>query len=282
MLVRREPSDVETLDGGIAWDGHLALVHATEEQRRRGMSTWVHRGLDTGAKILLFEQPHEARNRSVLTMLGRAETDEALASGQLRVVPATEETYSPAWRASMVDEALAEGYRGLRLAGDASTGWDVIAPDTHAASERSVDRLCRTGPVSALCLYPSGLLESTLARVFALHGNGIRESQLKISSINGGVALEGSVDASNARVLREVLGAVATTVGRPGALLVALRELAFLDVVGSRALDQGTRRLRDAGGRVLLSDPQRLVERVLRLLGVDRLTGVELEANGHG
>jgi anti-anti-sigma factor len=57
---------------------------------------------------------------------------------------------------------------------------------------------------------------------------------------------------------------------------VDLRRVSFLSAGGCRALAVGTQQFRDRGGRVLLVAPQPVVERVLRLYGMEALTHVEL------
>jgi anti-anti-sigma factor len=59
-----------------------------------------------------------------------------------------------------------------------------------------------------------------------------------------------------------------------------LSRVGFLSASGCRALAAGTRRFRDAGGRVLLADPVPFVKQILRLAGVDRLMHLQL-AGGH-
>src|SRR6476646_117343 len=101
-------------DGGrpMSWDGHLLLVYDNERQRRAGVAAWVRRGLDLGAKVLYIEPPEESAERSLLGVLKEDEIDanDALARGQIQTGPADAIAYSPAWQASMVEQALADGY----------------------------------------------------------------------------------------------------------------------------------------------------------------------------
>lgn len=61
--------------------------------------------------------------------------------------------------------------------------------------------------------------------------------------------------------------------------VVDLSELQFLDVRGARALVAGTYPYRRNGGRVVLLVPPR-VDRLVRLLGLDREPGILTEALG--
>jgi anti-anti-sigma regulatory factor len=55
---------------------------------------------------------------------------------------------------------------------------------------------------------------------------------------------------------------------------VALNELDFLDVRGVGALMAGTATYRSRGGHVRLQAPKPPVDRLIRLLGIDRSRGV--------
>ncbi|MGZ4469205.1 MAG: MEDS domain-containing protein [Nocardioidaceae bacterium] len=262
----------------VDWDGHLMLVHANERQRRAGVAAWVQRGFELGAKIVYIEPRQEPVDRSFLSVLREQDiaTDQAVARGQLQVLPADDEAYSAERQANVVDAALAEGYPTVRWSGEASTGWDVLSASGHAAVEWAADALCRTRPVSMLCQYPADLVPSTLQTACAMHGDGVRGAQCQIHPRPDGVAVAGEVDASNERVLRSALMAATATVDAD-AFVVELSRLSFLDAAGARALFKGTNTHRARGGRVCLRALQPRVERLLRLFGVDRVDGFIVE-----
>ena len=262
----------------VDWDGHLILVHANERQRRAGVAAWVQRGLELGAKILYIEPRQERADRSFLRVLREQDiaTDEALARGQLQVLPAGDEAYSPERQTDVVDAALAEGYPTVRWSGEASTGWDVLSKSGHADLEWAADALCRTRPVSMLCQYPADLIPATLQSACAMHGAGVRGAQCQIHPLPEGVAVAGEVDAANARVLHSALMA-ATASADARAFVVELSRLSFLDAAGARALLKGTLTHRTQGGSVCLRALRPRVERFLRLFGVDRTDGFILE-----
>ncbi len=264
----------------LSWDGHLVLVHGSEQQRRAGVAAWVRRGLELGAKILYIEPADVPSERSLIGVLQDHEipADEAVQRGQLRVFTADDTAYSPAWQASAVEEALAEGYPTVRWSAEAETAWGVMSPSAHADVEWATDELCRTRPVSILCQYPAGLSQATLQTVCAMHGDGVRESLLDISPIPGGIALAGEVDVSNERILRSALMAAGATteIGR-GCFVIDLSCLDFLDAAGARAFLTSTAAHRVSGGRVLLRAARPVVDRVLRLLDVHRAAGLVLE-----
>ena len=265
----------------VDMDGHLVLIHETEQQRRTGLASWVRLGLDRGAKVLYNEAPEEAPERSLVSVLEQHGVDpgHVLGSGQLQVLAANEQAYCPTWQEGVVDEALADGYPSVWWAGEASTAWGVMSPVAHTDVEWETDDLCLARPVSILCQYPAHLPQATLQTVIAMHGAGVLESQLRTSPARGGVRLAGSVDASNERILRSALvAATATNAQQNGTFSVDLSRLEFLDVAGARALLTGTTTYRIAGGTVRLTAAQSAVAPVLELLGVDVENGFEVVA----
>lgn len=263
------------------WDGHLLLVHASERQRRKGVTAWVRRGLDLGAKILYIEPPHEPADRALMGMLhqGGVDAEDLVERGQLQVFPADERVYSTAWQASITDKALSDGYPSVRWSGEARTAWSLMSPGLHADIEWLTDEMCQARPVSALCQYPADLMEADLQTVCAMHGGGLRETLVQTSPISGGLAVTGEIDHSNARMVHVALTAAASATDTQGAdpFLLGLEGVDFLDVAGARALLTGTDAYRARGGVVRVPEVQPPVGRLLRLLGVDRFDGFRLE-----
>jgi anti-sigma B factor antagonist len=77
------------------------------------------------------------------------------------------------------------------------------------------------------------------------------------------VALRGELDLTDAANVTAALGALTALEPR---IIVDLSRLEFIDAAGVAALAQGRRQARDAGGDLLLADPQRQVQRVLALI----------------
>lgn len=263
------------------WDGHLLLVHDNERQRRTGVAAWVRRGLEVGAKILYVEPYGEHFERALPWLLREhaIDAEAALASGQLQVVEASPETYDTRWQEKVSQEALTAGYPSVRWSAEATTAWSVMSPTTHAEVERETDQLCAEQSISVLCQYAADLPQATLQTVCALHGGGLRETQLWTWPLPEGIALAGAIDASNQRTLRSALVAATAATEPKSTFVVELQELEFLDVAGARAFLTGTTAHRIRRGTVCLRAPQRAVESVLRLLRVDHADGFEVQGN---
>lgn len=255
------------------------LVHDNERQRRTGVAAWVRRGLEVDAKIFYIEPMNERPERSLTRLLDEygVEADASLASGQLQVFEASTEVYSPAWQDKVSQEALAAGHPTVRWSGEAGTAWSVMPPATHVDVEWATDRLCEEQPISILCQYEASLPQATLQTACAMHGSGLRETQLWTLLIPEGIALAGSVDASNQRTLRSALVAATAVTEPESSFVVDLRDLEFLDVAGARAFLTGTTAHRIRRGTVCLRSPRRGVESMLRLLRVDVADGFDVQ-----
>jgi anti-anti-sigma factor len=262
-----------------AWDGHLLLVHSSEQQRRAAVVPWVRRGLDLGAKILYIEPVDGPAERSLMDVLRTSDLDvgEAVGRGQLQVLPARGEAYDTTLRARCGADALAEGYPMVRCSGEASTAWSVMSSTAHANLEWATDELCRTRPLSILCQYSADLAPESLRTACAMHGGGVRESSLSAWPMPGGIALAGEVDVCNAALLRSCLMAAVSVEPGGGRFVVDLSWLTFLDVSGVRALLTGTSAHRLNGGSVVLRAAQPPVDRILDLLEIEREQGCMLQ-----
>jgi anti-anti-sigma factor len=153
-----------------------------------------------------------------------------------------------------------------------------MSPQVHASVEWATEELCRTHQASVLCQYPSDLMEATMQTVCAMHGDGLRGSLLRTSPVRGGLAVAGEVDWSNAKLLHSALAAASVAADdRRDQFVVDLRELAFIDVAGVRAVMSGTNAYRATGGTVLLRTARPGIQRLLSLLYLDRTDGFRVD-----
>jgi anti-anti-sigma factor len=252
------------------------LLYHDESYRRAGVAAWLRRGLELSAKILYTEPPDEPSGRSLTGLLqdhpGAAEAAER---GQIQVIQADRTAYDPRWQASVVEDALRQGYPSVRWSAEAATAWSVMPRRRHAEIERMTDRLCETLPVSVMCQYSAGRSMQVLGPVSMMHGAGLKERLCQAAPFDGGLAVSGEVDASNHDILRALLQAATAATDRDS-FAVDLSALDFLDVRGARALMAGTATYRRHGGQVRLQAPQPVVDRLIRLLAFDRSRGILL------
>lgn len=260
------------------WNGHILLLHSSEQERSARLAGWVLRGLENDEKVLCTEPAARPEQRSLPAVLRANGVDAAaaMAEGRLCVVP-TPEFYPAGGQLPVVERALAEGYRGLRIAAEATTALMVLTWPAFVAVERGIDEVARTRPLSSMCQYSrASTVAGRLRDVVQNHLTGIRERLLSTGVANGDgeLILAGEVDMSNEEVLATVLR-VATN-RAADTVRLDLRQVGFLSAGGCRAIDEGTRVFRDGAGTVRLDRPSAAVADALRLSGVAALPGIEL------
>jgi anti-anti-sigma factor len=260
----------------LSWDGHVVLVRASPDEWRPRFAAWVRRGLEQGEKVICTEGPAEPASLSLQVLLAAHGIDagKATQQGRLVVLPAAQ-VYAAGGQLQLVDRAAAEGFPAVRMAAEARTGLAMLGEDEYAQFERTLDRLCRTRPLSALCQYDRELVtRDRVPQVAGLHLAGIQERQLCTSGTRHGVRVVGEIDRTNEELLTCVLRAA--TAEASESFQVDLRAVTFLGVAGYRALVSGTQAFRDRGGHVRLTVLRRGVEQVLRLLDIDGYPRLEL------
>jgi anti-anti-sigma regulatory factor len=252
------------------------LLHSDEAERRAAVAAWAREGLARGERIIYAEDEGVPAVQSLAGALTDHGIDASTAAthGQL-IRRSPQRFYRPEGFEPEVRDALAAGFRGLRLTADSCVALSVLSPGDHLAAERGAEQLARTHPVGVLCRYDrADLPPERLQEVVGAHPTGVRERQLAVGGPPPARGRPGAADSANDDVLAGILRAATQTDG--GELAVDLRALGFLGVAGARALESGTARFRSLGGRVLLSDPQPSVKRVLRVLRMDRVPGMEI------
>ena len=106
---------MKPLDLRRGHEGHVLLLFHDESYRRAGVAAWLRRGLELAAKVLYIEPADQPSARSLWGLL-RDEplAGEAVERGQIQVFPADRTAYDPGWQASVVEDALRQGYPAVR------------------------------------------------------------------------------------------------------------------------------------------------------------------------
>jgi anti-anti-sigma factor len=257
-----------------SWDGHLLLLHHTEADRLTRLAEWVLCGLDRGEKVIYADGGDAAGSSIVGHLRGQGiDVAAARAEGRFELLP-----LAAFYPSEVVDRALDEGFPAVRMSAEAAAVLSVLEPAEYRDVEQNMDRLCRTGPVSALCQYPRSTSAPTLRAVVSAHPHGVREPGFSASAGRFGLALHGEVDLANADVLAAVLAAalLAAMSAPGGEVRLDLAALEFIDVAACRAISDASRIFRETGRRLLLVDARRPVERMMGVLGLGDLPGMEL------
>jgi len=289
------------VDPRLDWDGHLLLLHHSERERSSKLAAWVRRGLENDEKVVYTEVDGRSEEGSLLAVLRENGVDAvaATAEGRLSIIPIPE-FYPAGGQLPVIDRALGEGYRGLRIAAQASTALTFLTWPAYMAIEREIDEITRTHPLSAMCQYEqASTVADHLSDVVSSHPAGIREWLLSTGDGDGELILAGEIDVSNEELLACALRAAtsrapaspapaspapaspapaspAPASPAPETFRLNLGRVDFLSAGACRAIAEGTRQFRDGSGTVLLVGFQPPVASVLRLSGLAGLDGIEL------
>ena len=269
------------LDPRLDWDGHLLLLHHSEQERSSKLAAWVRRGLENDEKVVYSEVDGRSEVGSLLAVLRENGVDAvaATAEGRLSIIPIPE-FYPAGGQLPVIERALAEGYRGLRIAAEASTALTFLNWPAYMAIEREIDEIARTHPLSAMCQYEqASTVDDHLSDVVSSHPTGIREWLLSTGDGDGELILAGEIDVSNEELLACALRAAtsrAPASAAPETFRLNLGRVDFLSAGACRAIAEGTRQFRDGSGTVLVVGFQPPAASVLRLSGLAGLDGIEL------
>jgi anti-anti-sigma factor len=263
------------------WDGHLLLLHRSESDRLARLAAWVRRGLDQGEKVVCAEGCAEAGNSLLGHLRARGiDVDAAAAEGRLELLP-LDVFYPPGGQDVVVDRALDEGFPALRMSAEADSARAVLTAEAYKDVESRIDRLCRTRPVSAMCRHSRRSTTGPHLRdVVAMHVAGVRDPAFSSGGDGSELVLRGEVDIANVDVLAATLGAALDAAMSSGRDVVRL-DLAgvdFLGVSACRTIVDESAAFRVAGGRLVLAGSPPGVHRVLKLVGLHGVPGLELLA----
>ncbi|TDB92014.1 MEDS domain-containing protein [Actinomadura sp. 7K534] len=289
--------------GAMELGDHLALVFDDDGERRSIMAAYARDGVRAGEKVIYISDGVPAAD--VLAWLlaadagpgqdpggGGIDLAAAMEAGHF-VVRTAEETFLASGRfdpqeslqlmATEIDLALVQGYRGVRIAGEARFSlrrWP--GTDQHGDFERMLDEVFMTTDLKAMaiCQFDRRWFDDVrLAAVDASHMGRVRvndyydDGSLRITPIFSppGAALAGTIDRSNLSAAADVLESITTRAG-----------LLCLDLGGVTDCDaDGLRLLAGAGGRghgglLLRGVPPALHDR-LREEGLDDAPGISVE-----
>jgi anti-anti-sigma factor len=79
--------------------------------------------------------------------------------------------------------------------------------------------------------------------------------------------IHGEIDSASASSLREAMGALASF----RRVVLDFAGVPFIDSAGLGTVIGGTRRVREAGGAIVLCSPRRSIDRLLHTVGMDRI-----------
>lgn len=274
---------------GIAGGDHVCWAFSSDDEHRRVLTDYLLAGLRADERLVFLGSPR-GREQLAATYLTGAGVDAAalLATGQL-IAGSTEDAYlgaggfDPDARlreyADLATAAVADGYRGLRLAVEA-TGLHAV-PQVRAMMpgyELRGELLASRLPVTGLCCYDTRVWSSDEVAVLrAVHSvdldPGGERSPVPVrvhAARVGTIAVAGELDAALAGPVARALTATVAD-ARP---VLDLSGLTFVDVAGARAIADTAAALARRHGQARLAGVRPPVRRLWELLnfGLDHPT----------
>jgi anti-anti-sigma regulatory factor len=195
--------------------------------------------------------------------------------GELQLVPlnrlhASESSNDPAAElpvlATMTGEALAAGYRGLRVfANGTSRVQDPARRARQVRYEHLIDRFCLGHPITMLCAYDAAALGNSavaeLACVHALTHGGLSPFQV-YAALAADAALAGEIDVFCTDQLEQALQRIRVAESG-GTVVIDATNLVFIDIRGLLTLD---RHAAASDATMVLRSPPAVVTRLLKLV----------------
>ena len=263
--------------------GHTWCLHSDVAEYRCCLAEFFAEGVEDGLRVAYVSSDGAEASRADLAGLG--ELDRLLAGGALQVL-STRDIYGAAGPvdpervvtclAAATEQAVAHGFRGLAVSGDAT---ELVRASAHrdafARSEFLLDCYMATHPLSALCGYGLELGKDTVAEFAVLHAPGpSNEAPFQVfGCADGAIGLAGEFDQIGVAALGRVLPRL-----RPADGEVLVVNLAGVEHVDHRLLLMLDDYARSSGVPVSLQSVSPFAARLMELLPLPSLQRAEFEA----
>jgi len=218
---------------------HTLLLSALPQRHDAALTAWIDEALrDEHRVVVKHRSQAEAALRRLLHESGWDRT--LVDSGRIVLADAARLGAQAGGRRELLAElhsdllaqALADGYAGLAMTGDAPALQTLTADVGElAAHERDIEQLTTHGPVRALCRYHPIRDAALLLDQLAIHRCDIDDDGWTATGSGHRWWISGELDAENADRLRRVLCAAIPD----GLGVVDVSALEFCDVAGLRA-----------------------------------------------
>jgi anti-anti-sigma regulatory factor len=205
---------------------------------RRHLAAFFADGLRAGCRVAYAGPENAEESRAHLA--GLPDLDRRLADGSVRILP-RQDVYGDArpvdpervidLYAAATEQALADGFRGLRVSSDGS---ELVRTPAHldalARYEFLADRYMAGHPLSALCGYRLDLGHDTVTELASLHatgstgGTGFRV----FGCADGAIGLGGQFEPGSVTVLRRLLPRIRDGADT-GAFVIDMADVEYVD-----------------------------------------------------
>jgi anti-anti-sigma regulatory factor len=247
-------------------------VHDHDGTYERRLAEFFAAGLRDGLRVAYVSPVDAAAAR--VNLADVADLDRLLTAGAVQVLPIREVygTGAPvdpdelvAYFAAATEQALADGFRGLRVSADATELVRTRAQQAaFARYEFLIDCYMADHPLSGLCAFQVHLGDDVLAEFLSLHApepSGEPPFQV-FGCADGAIGLAGEFDPSGVAALGRLLPRLHTA-GGTGPVVVDLAEVEYVD---HRLLRSLSELARTTGTRLSLRSPPPFADRLLGLL----------------
>jgi hypothetical protein len=260
---------------------HLCWPFRRRDELLAAARAYVTEGLIRQERVAYVSEVDSTRSFPALT--GIPGLDEHVERGRLQLVPGEKAHGADAGDATdlsvlatLTEEALEAGYRGLRMFADETVRVHDPARRTRQVYyEHQLDRFCCTHPLAALCAYDAAALgNSAVAELVCVHtlAHGDLSPFHLHAARETDAALAGSIDVFCIDQLEQALQR--TGLARAGeTVIIDAADLEFIDVRGLLTLD---RHAAGTGATIVLRSAPAVVTRVLKLVD---LVAVRVEGN---
>jgi anti-anti-sigma factor len=261
-------------------DGHV-LVVARPQESANLLGPWVEQGLREADRVICARPDSDVPGTSLALLTEDERTGPlfrgAAATGQLLILPANE-FYPPGKVEDLADAARKDGYAGVRMIGEAVTALALLGPRGYQRLEDDFEALTLRAGTGVWCIYDPDQVSADLTCGHAqLHRDGVQSAVFRLTSTPRSVHLTGELDSTLAGIVEAALHDLLSHL--PGLrLTLDISELTFCDAAGARALLTGTAAARARGVTIWLMRPTGAVSRVLALIGVTDVDGLEVVA----
>src|SRR4051812_27027549 len=253
--------------------GHACCLHGDVADYRRRLADFFAEGVRDGLRVAYISSGRAETARADLADL--SDLDRLLAAGAVYVMSArdvygnggpVDPERAVAFVAATTEQALAEGFRGLAVSGDATGLISTPAQyDAFTRYEFLADRYMAGHPLSALCGYGLELGNDTVTELALLHTpSASNEAPLQVfGCADGAIGLAGECDPVGVAALGRVLPRLRAADG--GTLVV---DMAGIEYVAHRLLLTLDHYARGSGVALSLRSAPPFVARLMELLPV--------------
>jgi anti-anti-sigma factor len=281
-----EPTTVDELEPG----DHACLTFSDADERLDIVAAFVLDGLNRGDKVVCLTDALEPAELSTELSSRGLPVESSTCSGQLEVASSvsayvTGGAFDPvqviSGLRSRIDNALTEGYPGLRISADMVWALRPVSGlEQLLTFEVQFSELLASRPATVVCQYDrAGFDAVSLAGASAAHGRAVAavtyhaDAVLRIcrQHIPPGVRIAGELDY---RGLDPLMRALSEALRLDSHIFLNLSQLSFIDVAAAGVMLQTAYGL--TSGNLMTVVCQPVVGKVLRALGGDQVAALKL------